>query len=59
MCPDSVGDYHEGLSSLRPGFESRSGRFFLIPGADTVPFPGYFQDDDLRCITRSYQSLIS
>ena len=25
-CPDSVGAYHEALSRLRPGFDSRSGR---------------------------------
>lgn len=27
--PDSVAAYHGGLSSLRPGFKSRSGRFLL------------------------------
>ncbi len=28
-CPDSVEAYHGALSRLRPGFESRSGRFFF------------------------------
>lgn len=28
MCPDGVVAYHESLSSFRPGFESRSGRWF-------------------------------
>ena len=28
-CPDSVAAYHEGLSSPRPGFKSRSGRSFF------------------------------
>ena len=27
MCPDGVVAYHESLSSFRPGFESRSGRY--------------------------------
>ena len=29
-CPDSVEAYHGALSRLRPGFESRSGRFFFF-----------------------------
>ncbi len=30
--PDSVVAYHEGLSSLRPGFKSRSGRYDFFHG---------------------------
>ena len=29
-CPDSVEAYHGALSRLRPGSESRSGRYFLF-----------------------------
>lgn len=39
QSPDSVAAYHGGLSSHRPGFKSRPGRFF---------FPLFFKNHSIK-----------
>ena len=36
MCPDGVVAHHESLSSFRPGFESRSGRYQQVRNGEIM-----------------------